>query len=165
MPNLLIFEIQILLTYICVVNPITRISIIAFVLFAFVGNIGIRVFTHSCSEDGNFRSYFIENQSHCSDDKLEKTLPTCCQKALKTDCAEVLKEDCCSDEVDVFKIALDYFSWEKISPQIAELQYDHFFFTAKNEFIPTLDAQTIFYDPPPKPAGTQLLHYICTYRI
>ncbi len=165
MPNLLIFEIQILLTYICAVNPITRISIIAFVLFAFVGNIGIRVFTHSCSEDGNFRSYFIENQSHCSDDKVEKTLPTCCQKALKTDCTEVLKEDCCSDEVDVFKIALDYFSWEKISPQIAELQYDQYFLFETIELLPKSMHQEVFYDPPPKPAGKQLLHRICAYRI
>jgi hypothetical protein len=164
-PNLLIFEIQILLTYICAVNPITRISIIAFVLFAFVGNIGIRVFTHSCSEDGNFRSYFIENQSHCSDDKVEKTLPTCCQKALKTDCTEVLKEDCCSDEVDVFKIALDYFSWEKISPQIAELQYDQYFLFETIELLPKSMHQEVFYDPPPKPAGKQLLHRICAYRI
>ena len=165
MPNLLIFEIQVLLTYICVVNPITRISIIAFVLFAFVGNIGVRVFTHSCSEDGNFRSYFIENQSHCSDDKVEKTLPPCCQKDPKTDCGEALKEDCCSDEVDVFKIALDYFSWEKISPQIAELQHGHYFFSETIEFLPKSLHQEVFYDPPPKPAGTQLLHHICAYRI
>jgi len=164
-PNLLIFEIQILLTYICAVKSITRISIIVFVLFVFVGNIGIRVFTHSCSEDGIFRSYFVENQSHCNDEKIEKPLPLCCQKAIKTDCDVTLKEDCCTDEVDVFKISFDYFSWEKITPQIVEWQNDHFFFTAKNEFIPTLDAQTIFYDPPPKPAGTLLLHYICTYRI
>jgi hypothetical protein len=164
-PNLLIFEIQVLLTYICAVNPITRISIIAFVLFAFVGNIGVRVFTHSCSEDGIFRSYFIEDQSHCSDDEAEKTLPPCCQKAPKTDCGEDLKEDCCSDEVDVFKIALDYFSWEKIAPQIAKLQHDHFFISESIEFLPKSVHQEVFYDPPPKPAGTQLLQHICVYRI
>jgi len=164
-PNLLIFEIQILFTYICTVHSITRISIILFVLFVFLGNIGIRVFTHSCSEDGIFRSYFVENQSHCSDEKVEKSLPPCCQKALKTDCGENLEEDCCTDEVDVFTIAFDYFSWEKVTLQIADWPNAHFLFTASSEFIPRSEQQTIFYDPPPKPAGTYLLHYICTYRI
>jgi hypothetical protein len=164
-PNLLIFEIQILLTYICAVSPITRISIIAFVLFAFVGNIGVRVFTHSCSEDGTFRSYFIESQSHCGDEKVEKLLPPCCQKALKSDCSESLKEDCCTDEVDVFKISFDYFSWEKIAPQIAEWQNDQFLVVIKSELILRSGHQTFFYDPPPKPAGKRLLQHICTYRI
>jgi hypothetical protein len=164
-PNLLIFEFQILLTYLCAVNAITRISIIAFVLFAFVGNIGIRVFTHSCSEDGIFRSYFIENQSHCKDDKVEKLLPPCCQKNQKTDCGENLKEDCCTDEVDVFKITFDYFSWEKIAPQIAQCQNDQFFFASNCEILANPGHQTIFYDPPPKPAGKKLLQQICTYLI
>jgi hypothetical protein len=164
-PNLLIFEIQILLTYLCVVHPITRISIIAFVLFAFVGNIGIRVFTHSCSEDGIFRSYFFENQSHCKDEKIEKPLPPCCQKAIKIDCGEALKENCCTDEVEVFKITFDYFSWEKIGPQIAECQNDQFYLVVNHELILTSEQQTIFYDPPPKPSGIHLLHRICTYRI
>lgn len=146
-------------------HSITRISIIVFVLFVFLGNIGIRVFTHSCSEDGIFRSYFIEKQSHCSDEKVEKSLPPCCQKALKTDCGVTLKADCCSDEVDVFAITFDYFSWEKVTPQIAEWHNTDFFFTAKSEFIPKHEARTVFYDPPPKPAGIHLLHYICTYLI
>ena len=137
----------------------------AFVLFAFVGNIGVRVFTHSCSEDGIFRSYFIENQSHCKDEKVEKPLPSCCQKAIKTDCGEALKEDCCTDEVDVFKISFDYFSWEKITPQIAECENDRFYVVVNSEMILTSDHRTIFYDPPPKPSGIQLLHHICTYRI
>jgi hypothetical protein len=164
-PNLLIFDFQILLTYLCAVNPITRVSIIAFVLFAFVGNIGVRVFTHSCSEEGIFRSYFVENQAHCKDKKLEKALPPCCQKAPKTACGVALKEDCCTDEVDVFKITLDYFSWEKITPQIAAWHSDGFFDAKDYLFIPnTLDA-TIFYDPPPKPTGLRLLQHLCIYRI
>ena len=165
MPNLLIFEIQILLTYICAVNPITRISIIAFVLFAFVGNIGVRVFTHSCSEDGIFRSYFIENQAHCSDDQVEKTLPPCCQKALKTDCGEVLKEDCCSDKVDVFKVTLDFFSWDKVDLDLAEIHEHRPFQLFQNNNQSTEASVLSYVDPPPKPAGTQLLHHICAYRI
>jgi hypothetical protein len=161
----MVFEIQNLFTYICPVSPITRISIIAFVLFAFLGNIGVRVFTHSCSEDGIFRSYFIENQSHCKDEKVLESLPPCCQKSAEKSCGVTAKENCCTDEVDVFKVTLDFFSWDKVAIEQAEIheQRTFEFFQINNNFPEVRILSNV--DPPPKPSGKYLLTHLCTYRI
>ena len=164
-PNVTLFEIQNLLTYFCPVNPITRISIIAFVLFAFLGNIGVRVFTHSCSEDGIFRSYFIENQSHCKGEKVLETLPPCCQKSAEKSCGVTVKENCCTDEVDVFKVSFDFFSWDKVAVELAEIHENgtfNLFQTSNNLFQVRILS---YVDPPPKPSGKYLLNHLCTYRI
>jgi hypothetical protein len=164
-PNVMPFEIQNLLTYFCPVNPITRISIIAFVLFAFLGNIGVRVFTHSCSEDGIFRSYFIENQSHCKDEKVKEILPPCCQKSAEKSCGVTVKENCCTDEVDVFKVSFDFFSWDKVAVELAEIHENgtfNLFQTSNNLFQVRILS---YVDPPPKPSGKYLLSHLCTYRI
>jgi hypothetical protein len=164
-PNVKPFEIQNLLPYFCSVNPITRLSIIAFVLFAFVGNIGVRVFTHSCAEDGIFRSYFIENRSHCKDKKVHETLPPCCQKSAGTSCGVTVKENCCTDEVDVFKVTLDFFSWDKVDLELAEIQENRrivLFQTNSQSAEVSIHSNV---DPPPKPSGKDLLTHLCTYRI
>ena len=153
------------LPYFYIVNPIARISIIAFVLFSFVGSIGIRVFTHSCAEDGIFRSYFIENQLHCKDEKPEKTLPPCCQKADKTTCGVTAKENCCTDEVDVFKVTLDFFSWDKVDLDLAKIHEYRPFQLFQNNNQSTEVSVRSYVDPPPKPYGKYLLTHLCTYRI
>lgn len=85
------------------------------ILFTFIGNIGFRVFTHSCQEDGVFRSYFVELQDHCDEEPIKK-LPPCCQKAQTQKSAEKqFKKDCCNDEVDVYKVNMNYFSDNKLT--------------------------------------------------
>ena len=78
-------------------------AILHFTLLLFIGNVGVRVFTHSCKEDGTFRSYFIELNNHCKDEGTSG-LPPCCQRKFDGQPIQQLKEDCCESNVDVFKI-------------------------------------------------------------
>ena len=65
-----------------------------------MGNIGVNVFKHICKEDGVLVSYFVNaSDSHCEDH--DKDLPPCCEKEKKD-------KDCCNDEVEYFKIKLDF---------------------------------------------------------
>lgn len=77
-------------------------------LFLLIGSIGVNVFMHTCEEDGTFVSYFVpaDENEHCGDAHQE--LPPCCA-ADETE----KKDDCCDDEVQHFKVDLDYF--QKIS--------------------------------------------------
>lgn len=70
--------------------------------FLFAGNIGVNVFKHICEKDGVTVSYFYKpGNEHCQDHIDE--LPPCCKKEEK-------KKDCCDDEVEYFKINLDYYN-------------------------------------------------------
>lgn len=79
------------------------IAILHFILLLFLGNVGVRVFTHSCKEDGTFKSYFVELNNHC-DDEGKASLPPCCQRKFDGQPIQQLKEDCCESDVNVFKI-------------------------------------------------------------
>lgn len=78
-----------------------------FLLFA--GNVGVNVFKHICEEDGVTVSYFFKpGDEHCQDHLDE--LPICCKKEEK-------KKDCCDDEVEYFKINLDYYNAQSKTAQ------------------------------------------------
>jgi hypothetical protein len=77
------------------------------IVFTFVGNIGMSVFTHSCEEDGVFRSYFVKLDDHC-DNHVEEKVPPCCKKEGANSSVE--KDDCCSDDVAVYQVNFSYFS-------------------------------------------------------
>lgn len=126
----------------------------------------MNVFTHSCEEDGVFRSYFIPLEDHC-EEETEEVLPPCCQKAKASSCDQsVLEKDCCNDEVDVFKINLDYFSEYQV--EVPNL------FFVENAFkfeIPQLDLALSCYNPekythpPPKWSGRDILILHQVFRI
>ena len=140
-----------------------HIAVIGLILFTFIGNIGLRVFTHSCEEDGVFRSYFVQLQDHCEDKQEE--LPPCCQKEQRS-CGESITKDCCDDQVDVYRISLDYFSDYEVS--ITDLAESNVYpLSPVHEVIRLTEPQIVSSkaDPPPKPSGREILNLNCIYRI
>jgi hypothetical protein len=89
------------------------IAVLHFILLLFLGNVGVRVFTHSCKEDGTFKSYFVELKNHCNDEG-KSGLPPCCQRKFDGQPVQQLKEDCCESDVDVFKIK-NSFNHQKVN--------------------------------------------------
>ena len=82
-------------------------------LLLLVGNVGVNVFKHICDEDGVTVSYFFKSgEEHCQD-HLDQ-LPSCCTKEEK-------KKDCCNDEVEFFKIKLDYYTVQSKTAQQVQL--------------------------------------------
>ena len=78
-----------------IVQTIVLFSLISYV---FVGNVGLSVFTHTCEEDGVFRSFFIQTDDHCASE--HEDLPACCV-------AEKQEKDCCQDEEKIYKVKWD----------------------------------------------------------
>ncbi|MBM3452156.1 MAG: hypothetical protein FJX84_03320 [Bacteroidetes bacterium] len=116
-----------------------------------IGTVGIHVFTHSCKEDGIFKTYFINISNHC--EKKKEQLPLCCQKEKQEN------DDCCHDETEVFKLKVDYVSiWD-------DYTFEKFPIPEPNNFI--FNDQNVQFDeeilidsdtePPPKLTGRQIL--------
>lgn len=119
----------------------------------FVGTIGVRVFTHSCEEDGVFKTYFVQANNHCKDE--QKELPKCCQKEKTVK----EKKDCCHDETEVFKLKLDYIAlWDDFSFESILIPLTQNFTIAKKP-VPLNQAclQACNSDPPPILNGRQIL--------
>ena len=113
-------------------------------LLLFVGNVGVNIFKHICKEDGVLVSYFVDNSDeHCADE--QSALPVCCQKEKKSD----KKDDCCSDEVEYFKIKLDFYdSYSVDVPQAWSANVPDYFAVNTNPILfDTYKANYI--DPPP----------------
>ena len=117
----------------------------------FIGTVGVRVFTHSCKEDGVFKTYFVQVNNHCEDKKVE--LPPCCQKEKEK------KKDCCHDETEVFMLKVDYLSfWGGFSFDLITIpEAEKFFFF--EQIVPADQEilQASNSDPPPKLNGRQIL--------
>ncbi len=132
---------------------IRNIFIIFLLSIVFVGTVGVRVFTHSCEEDGVYKTYFVQVNNHCEDKKVE--LPPCCQKEKE----KKKKKDCCHDETEVFKLKTDYLSlWDDYSFESISIPETLNFFL--NDQIVTVDEETLIAsntDPPPKLNGRQIL--------
>lgn len=132
---------------------IKNIFITFLVSIVFVGTIGIRVFTHSCEEDGVFKTYFVQANNHCQDENV--ALPPCCQKEKE----KKEKKDCCHDETEVFKLKVDFLSiWDDYSfdavylPETDKFSYE--------DLVLAVDKETLIAsnnDPPPKLNGRQIL--------
>ena len=137
--------------YLCLV--LKNLFITFLLSIVFIGTVGVRVFTHSCKEDGVFKTYFVQINNHCEDKKVE--FPPCCQKEKE----KKEKKDCCHDETEVFKLKVDYLSfWDHYSfESISILETNKFFF---NDQIVPVDEETLIAcntDPPPKLDGRQIL--------
>jgi hypothetical protein len=117
----------------------------------FIGTVGVRVFTHSCKEDGVFKTYFVNVNNHCEDKKAE--LPPCCQKEKKR------QKDCCHDETEVFKLKVDYVSfWDNFSFESILIPENEQFIVI--EHVVPADQEILQgsnSDPPPKLDGRQIL--------
>lgn len=145
----------------------TKIVILSLlVLFTFVGNIGFSVFTHSCEEDGIFRSYFVQLQDHC-EDKAEEVLPPCCQKEQKKGCGdEQLESDCCNDQVDVYKINLDFFTDYKVTvPDMIFVENSTLFIFDNNASVIANYNPEHYIHPPPILSGRDILIRNQVFRI
>lgn len=84
------------------------------VLFILTGNIGFRVFEHSCKEEGVFHSVIIPvTNAHCEmhekEMEAEKLLPPCCQKPEK-----LQKDTCCHDESAIVQVQFGFFSNDQL---------------------------------------------------
>jgi hypothetical protein len=147
------------------VNTFKTTLLFSLIVFSFLGNVGLRVFTHSCQEDGIFRSYVIELQDHCEDEKIE-TLPPCCQKERKVECGEIAKDDCCNDEVDVYKINLDYFSEYHVEVPYLN-SFEKFVFPDLYLSVTVTDhfKADLYIHPPPKLSGKDILIRNQVFRI
>ena len=133
------------------------------ILFTFVGNIGMSVFTHSCEEDGVFRSYFVKLDDHCDDHEEEK-VPPCCKKEGAS--SSVKKDDCCSDNVAVYQVNFSYFS--EYSQQI-HLIASTDQTVVEFQFIQALPIRAIelpkIINPPPVLSGRDILIKHQVFRI
>lgn len=79
---------------------IKRFVLFSTIILLFVGNVGIRVFSHACSKEGVFTSYIFENHDACPSET--KKAPPCCQKE------DPKNDGCCSDYSSYYKIDIDY---------------------------------------------------------
>jgi len=79
------------------------IFILGLLSLLFVGNIGVNVFKHVCSEEGISVSYIVDRgEERCANHAIQPDLPPCCHSD-----EEKKKDDCCSDEVLYFKLHVD----------------------------------------------------------
>ncbi len=133
------------------------------IVFTFVGNIGMSVFTHSCEEDGVFRSYFVKLDDHCEDHEEEK-VPPCCKKEGANSSIE--KDDCCSDDIAVYQVNFSYFSEFSQDFYISAAAVSH---AVEFQFIEALPIRSIelpkTINPPPVLSGRDLLIKHQVFRI
>lgn len=108
-------------------NTFHRFLVLSSAILLLVGNVGVDVFKHICSEDGTSVSFFVNTINHCGDS--QESVPDCCEE-------EQQEEDgCCDDEVDHFKIDQKYVKatthpqWAKIVLPITTS--DHFVLVAE----------------------------------
>ena len=120
-----------------IVQTIVLFSLISYV---FVGNVGLSVFTHTCEEDGVFRSFFIQTDDHCASE--HEDLPACCV-------VEKQEKDCCQDEEKIYKVKWDYFHNDQIDlPSFDNLEFTITKFNYLN-FVQPVVLKTALVRPPP----------------
>ncbi len=126
--------------------------IIFLISLFFSTSVGIRVFTHSCEEDGIFKTYFFQVNKHCEEEKKE--LPPCCKKEKEKE-----KKDCCQDETQVFKLKIDYVSfWNDFTLSSAIIpDPQEFLFDSQKALLAEIKLFSSNSDPPPKPTGREIL--------
>lgn len=115
-------------------------------LIAFIAaNVGLAVFTHSCSISGTEKSLFVNIDDHCSDEHpVEKK--TCCSK--DTEEEEHIENSCCSTDTDYVSLDID----TRIEQSIVKI--------ILSDFINPEISQPVFYFAPELslPTERQLEH-------
>lgn len=127
-----------------------RTILFATIFLLFVGNVGVRVFSHSCSKEGVFTSYIFENHDACPSET--KKIPPCCQK-------EDSKIDgCCSDYSAIYKIDIDYNKTDNFKTEFSLNATINNSFVIDNHRNVIYEAtQIACFIPPPQPSGKLLL--------
>lgn len=129
---------------------------IFFVLFIFLGNVGLRVFKHACEQDGVFTSYIIQVDDHCGEHEVE--LPECCQKEEK--------KDCCSDEVAIYPVDFDFFQDYDLSFDLIFLPNEAHTVVWKEFIASPADKEKLVLRPPPdEKTGREILILNQVFRI
>ena len=128
-----------------------RFILFATILLLFVGNIGIRVFSHSCTKEGVFTSYVFENHDACPSETKE--IPPCCKKE------DPKNDGCCSDYSSIYKIDIDYDKTDDFKTGFSVNATINNSFVFDNTRILFHEATPIacFIPPPWKPSGKLLL--------
>jgi hypothetical protein len=122
------------------VRIVQTIILFSLISYVFVGNVGLSVFTHTCEEDGVFRSFFIQLDDHCASE--HEDLPACCV-------AEKQDKDCCQDEEKIYKVNWDYFHQDQIDlPSFDNLEFTITKFNYLN-FVQPVVLKTAIVRPPP----------------
>jgi hypothetical protein len=125
--------------------------------FVFIGNIGVNVFTHSCSEDGTFTSIIVKADGDC-EDHAEET-DACCDE-------EEIEDDCCKDEVKVYHVKFEYYDSYDLDVSFLAPVYDQPFFPFIIGAVTEMDQQGYKTRPPPKkPSGQKMLVLNQVFRI
>ena len=130
---------------------LNRFILFATILLLFVGNIGIRVFSHSCTKEGVFTSYIFENHDACPSETKE--IPPCCKKE------DPKNDGCCSDYSALYKIDIDYDKTDdfKTGFLVNATINNSFVFDNTRNIIHEATPIACFIPPPCKPSGKLLL--------
>ena len=128
-----------------------RFILFATILLLFIGNIGIRVFSHSCTKEGVFTSYIFENHDACPSET--KKVPPCCQKE------DPNNDGCCSDYSAIYKIDIDYDKTDdfKTGFSVNATINNSFVFDNTRSLFHEATPIACFIPPPWKPSGKLLL--------
>ena len=115
----------------------------------FFGNIGISVYTHSCSEAGVSKSFFIA-QNKCEDSEGSKS---CCESEQEE------TNNCCSDETLIIQVDEKYIQNHGITKVlISEFDIPTIFYHSKNVLLAEIHLSiNNWKDPPPKSRKTILI--------
>jgi hypothetical protein len=115
----------------------------------FFGNIGISVYTHSCSEAGVSKSFFIA-QNKCEDSEGSKS---CCESEQEE------TNNCCSDETVIIQVDEKYIQNHGITKVlISEFDIPTIFYHSKNVLLAEIHLSiNNWEDPPPKSRKTILI--------
>ena len=115
----------------------------------FFGNIGISVYTHSCSEAGVSKSFFIA-QNKCEDSEGSKS---CCESEQEE------TNNCFSDETLIIQVDEKYIQNHGITKVlISEFDIPTIFYHSKNVLLAEIHLSiNNWEDPPPKSRKTILI--------
>ena len=115
----------------------------------FFGNIGISVYTHSCSEAGVSKSFFIA-QNKCEDSEGSKS---CCESEQEE------TNNCCSDETVIIQVDEKYIQNHGITKVlISEFDIPTIFYHSKNVLLAEIHLSINNWEvPPPKSRKTILI--------
>lgn len=126
------------------------------ILFVFIGNIGVNVYTHSCEEDGEFHSLLVKINHNCGG---EDNKSSCCNETQE-------ESGCCKDDVNFFKVKFDYFEISNIQISSSPLFLSPNFKSGIIVAFQELKIQRICPTrPPPKPSGQELLCLNQVFRV
>jgi len=132
---------------------VKKLALFLMIAFTLLGNVGIKVFTHSCEEEGTFISFVAPIEDHCKEGK-SKELPSCCKKAKE------IRKDCCSDEEKIVKLSFDFHEVYDIALPYFNFSSEPIISWVKQEGIQVVEQENVsLFKPPTKAHGRSLLIY------